>query len=116
METAPAEECKRQASLDRHQRKLRPHTPIVCFQTPKPSPAVSKRKHKSKDKSGSHPVPKRPRSSFVYFCGDFLANLDVESKVLPITERMRLAGQKWRELTQEAKQQYQAIAQQDSKR
>jgi hypothetical protein len=97
----PASKKKRAGSVDKKQQKkaspekerpqcsdkMRPATPAFNSTTPKPSPMVSKVRYASKTKvvQGNHPVPKRPRTSYVYFCTEFLSKLDANDGALPIT-------------------------------
>lgn len=95
----PASKKKRAGSVDKKLQKKassekekpqgseRPATPAFNFMTPKPSPMVSKLRYASKTKvvQGNHPVPKRPRTSYVYFCTEFLSKMDAKDGALPIT-------------------------------
>ncbi|KAI8580842.1 hypothetical protein K450DRAFT_234834 [Umbelopsis ramanniana AG] len=74
--------------------------------------AKKKRKHKEKDPN----APKRPVSSYLYFCNDRRAHIKKEQPSIDPKEMVSLLGKEWQALDEAARKQWERKASEDKER
>ena len=77
---------------------------------------MGKKASKGKKAREAKDGPKKPKSAFMFYSQERRVTLKVEQPTLSITDASKVLGHEWKALTDQQKEKYQTLGEEDRKR